>query len=159
MSSGLLQVFVELRNLHGTSNYVLYWIRVGSRVQQTPEEVRRTYRPKHCVNNNKHEDNSPKTLNDMNQQALSQKFRQLVLVLCEMQLACSSIWTPVTVSISYDDNHYTTGTSTKLYFSDSEELCMYLRNVNHYANSFVLDLNLGCQFHFNNKFIFKESKK
>ena len=26
MSSGLLQVFVELRNLHGTSNYVLYWI-------------------------------------------------------------------------------------------------------------------------------------
>ena len=26
MSSGLLQVFVELRNLHGTSNYVLCWI-------------------------------------------------------------------------------------------------------------------------------------
>ena len=26
MSSGLLQVFVELKNLHGTSNYVLYWI-------------------------------------------------------------------------------------------------------------------------------------
>ena len=26
MSSGLLQVFVELRNLLGTSNYVLYWI-------------------------------------------------------------------------------------------------------------------------------------
>ena len=26
MSSGFLQVFVELRNLHGTSNYVLYWI-------------------------------------------------------------------------------------------------------------------------------------
>ena len=25
MSSGLLQVFVELENLHGTSNYVLYW--------------------------------------------------------------------------------------------------------------------------------------
>ena len=25
MSSGLLQVFVELRNLNGTSNYVLYW--------------------------------------------------------------------------------------------------------------------------------------
>ena len=25
MSSGLLQVFVELGNLHGTSNYVLYW--------------------------------------------------------------------------------------------------------------------------------------
>ena len=26
MFSGLLQVFVELSNLHGTSNYVLYWI-------------------------------------------------------------------------------------------------------------------------------------
>ena len=26
MSSGLLQVFVELGNLHETSNYVLYWI-------------------------------------------------------------------------------------------------------------------------------------
>ena len=25
MSPGLLQVFVELGNLHGTSNYVLYW--------------------------------------------------------------------------------------------------------------------------------------
>ena len=26
MSSGLLQVFVELGNLHGTLNYVLYWL-------------------------------------------------------------------------------------------------------------------------------------
>ena len=29
MSSGLLQVFVELGNLHGTSNNVLYWIHGG----------------------------------------------------------------------------------------------------------------------------------
>ena len=29
MSSGLLQVFVELGNLHGTSNYALYWIHGG----------------------------------------------------------------------------------------------------------------------------------
>ena len=29
MSSGLLQVFFELTNLHGTSNYVLYWIHGG----------------------------------------------------------------------------------------------------------------------------------
>ena len=29
MSSGLLQVFVELGNLHGTSNYILYWIHGG----------------------------------------------------------------------------------------------------------------------------------
>ena len=44
--------------------------------QQTPEEGRRTYRPKRCGNNNKDEDNSPKTLNDKNQQASSQKFSQ-----------------------------------------------------------------------------------
>ena len=30
-----------------------------------------------------------------------------VLVLCEMQLAWSRIWTRIAVSISYDDNHYT----------------------------------------------------
>ena len=49
------------------------------RVRQTPEEGRRTYRPKRCGNNNKDEDNSPKTLNDKNQQASSQKFRQLII--------------------------------------------------------------------------------
>ena len=35
--------------------------RKGSRVQQTPEKCQRTYRPKRCRNNNKDEDNSPKT--------------------------------------------------------------------------------------------------
>ena len=35
-----------------------------------------------------------------------------VLVLCEMQSVSSKIWTLVAVSISCDDNHYTTGTST-----------------------------------------------
>ena len=34
-----------------------------------------------------------------------------VLVLCEMQSVSSRIWTRVVVSISYDDNCYTTGTS------------------------------------------------
>ena len=34
----------------------------GSQVRQTPEEGRGTYRPKRCGNNNKDEDNSPKTL-------------------------------------------------------------------------------------------------
>ena len=38
--------------------------REGSRVWQTPEEGRRTYRPKRREYNNKDEDNSPKTLND-----------------------------------------------------------------------------------------------
>ena len=37
-----------------------------------------------------------------------------VLVLCEMQLVSSRIWTRVAVSISYDDNHYTTGTSINI---------------------------------------------
>ena len=40
--------------------------RVGPRVRQTPEEGRRTYRPKRRGNNNKDEDNSPNTLNDKN---------------------------------------------------------------------------------------------
>ena len=39
----------------------------------------------------------------------------MVLVLYEMQSVSSKIWTRVAVSISYDDNHYTTGTS-KIYF-------------------------------------------
>ena len=34
-----------------------------------------------------------------------------VLVQYEMQSVSSRIWTRVAVSISYDDNHYTTGTS------------------------------------------------
>ena len=50
--------------------------RVGSRIRQTPEEGRRTYRLKRCGNNNKHKDNSLKTLNDKNHQASSQKFKQ-----------------------------------------------------------------------------------
>ena len=49
---------------------------VGSRIRETPEGGRRTYRPKFCGNNNKDEDNSPKTLNDKNHQASSQKFIQ-----------------------------------------------------------------------------------
>ena len=36
-----------------------------------------------------------------------------------MQLAWSRIWTRVTVSISNDDNHYTTGTSNSLTFDYS----------------------------------------
>ena len=36
-----------------------------------------------------------------------------VLVLCEMQSVLSRNWTRITVSISCDDNYYTTGTSKK----------------------------------------------
>ena len=44
----------------------------------SPEEGQRTYHPKHC-GNNKDEDNSPKTLNDKNQQASSQKIRLQII--------------------------------------------------------------------------------
>ena len=37
----------------------------------------------------------------------------MLFVQREMQLAWSRIWTRVAVSISYDDNHYTTGTSKR----------------------------------------------
>ena len=37
-----------------------------------------------------------------------------VLVQCEIQSALSRIWTRVAVSLSYDDNHYTTGTSVTI---------------------------------------------
>ena len=40
-----------------------------------------------------------------------------VLVLCEMQSVLSRIWTRVAVSISYEDNHYTTGTFIAFYNS------------------------------------------
>ncbi len=43
----------------------------SSRVREIPEEGWGTYRPKRCGNNNKDEDNSPKTLNDKNHQTLS----------------------------------------------------------------------------------------
>ena len=38
-----------------------------------------------------------------------------VLLLCEMQSVSSRIWTSVVGSISYDDNHYTTGINVLLY--------------------------------------------
>ena len=39
-----------------------------------------------------------------------------VLVLCEMQSVSSRIWTRVAVSISCEDNHYTTGTYQLHYY-------------------------------------------
>ena len=49
--------------------------REGSRVRQKPEEGRRTYRPKRCGNNNKDEDNSPKTLHDKNTLTLNSQVK------------------------------------------------------------------------------------
>ena len=62
--------------------------REGSPVGQTAEEGRRTYRLKRG-NNHKDEDNSPKTLKYKNQQASSQKFRQLIAIIHIYQPLCS----------------------------------------------------------------------
>ncbi len=63
---------------HGFSKGRSSKFRGGSRVRQTPEEGRRTCRPKRCGNNNKDKDNRSNTLNDKNRHASSQKFRQLI---------------------------------------------------------------------------------
>ena len=43
-----------------------------------------------------------------------------------MQSASSRIWTRVAVSISYDDNHYTTGTS------DTQHKLLHKPSINYY---------------------------
>ena len=53
---------------------------------------RRTYRPKRCGNNNKDEDNSPKTLNDKNCQAASQKFRQQTPEKRPEDISAETLW-------------------------------------------------------------------
>ena len=58
--------------------------REGSRVRQIPEEGRRTYRPKRCGNNNKDEDNSPKTLNDNN-------FLKYIIIVLSVRMWISAI--------------------------------------------------------------------
>ena len=45
----------------------------GSLVRQTPEEGRRTYRPKSCGNCNKDEDNNPKIFTDKKKMNEKQK--------------------------------------------------------------------------------------
>ena len=64
---------IRTGNSHGFNKGYSSKFCEGSRVQQMPEEDWRTYRPKHCGNNNKDEDN------DKNHQALSQKCRQLTV--------------------------------------------------------------------------------
>ena len=55
---------IRTGNPHGFNKGRSWKFHEGSWVQQTPEEGRRTYWLKCCVNNNKDEDNSLKTLND-----------------------------------------------------------------------------------------------
>ena len=57
-------IVISTTFLHGFNKGRSSKFLVGSRVRQTPEKGRRTYRPKRCGNSIKDEDNSPKTLND-----------------------------------------------------------------------------------------------
>ena len=70
-----LQMIVSLETL-GTNAYNRYAMCPAGQFWIVQQD---TYRPKCCRNNNKDEDNSPKTLNDKNNQASSQKFRQLIM--------------------------------------------------------------------------------
>ena len=92
--------------------------REGSRVQQTPEESRGTYWPKYCGNNNKDEDNSPKTLNYKKQSVLLFTYgwglhlgsiHDLLKILAWIKMHTTSpmIWTRVAECIDSDDNSYT----------------------------------------------------
>ena len=81
----------------------------GSRVRQTPEEGRRTYRPKRCGNNNKDEDNSPKTLNDKNQLASSEKFRQRMSLYEAMEY---NYTTTITITTANANNNTITNPTT-----------------------------------------------
>ena len=55
---------IRTGNLHGFNKGHILKFHVGSQARQTPEEGQRTHEPKCCENNNKDEDNSPKTLNE-----------------------------------------------------------------------------------------------
>ena len=86
---------IRTGNLCGFNKGRSLKFREGSRVRQTPEEGWRTYRPKRCGNDYKDEVNSPKTLNDKNHQASSQKFRQLI-----------SLYLPPFTSVLLQHNHF-----------------------------------------------------
>ena len=74
-----------------------------------------------------------------------------------MQSVSSSIWTCVAMSISYDDNHYTTGTS----FSQGSPLtvCLFYPNfICKYIDSmFIIFTNPSARAGYDTKLIFKWS--
>ena len=57
-------------------------VRRSVKVPEFDKHLKKAGGLKRCGNNNKDEDNSPKTLNDKNHQASSQKFRQLINPRC-----------------------------------------------------------------------------
>ena len=78
----------------------------------------RTYIQQQCEDTGCSPEDQPEAMND--REKLRERVRDIRasgttswwwLVLCEMQSVSSRIWTRVAVSISYDGNHYTAGTS------------------------------------------------
>ena len=65
-----------------------------------------------------------------------------VLVLCEIQSVSSRIWTRVTVSIFYDDNHYTTGTSGRVILMEG------VWNKNNLAETILSKCDMNEEFSF-----------
>ena len=87
----------------------------------------------------------------------------MVLALCEMQSVSSKIWTRIAMSISFDDNHYTTGTSYSrtITFFQSSLLFTHSWRENNWIHTFtkgistmwnaislVQDLNSSRRVHF-----------
>ena len=62
-----------------------------------------------------------------------------VLVLCEMQSVLSSIWTRVAMSISYDDNQYTTST-----FKVYDLLSVF--DINRFTSWLLMTVNVTSHF-------------
>ena len=94
----------------------------------------RTYIQQLCVDTGCNPEDLPEAMNDR------EKWREMVkdiraggttwwwwwLVLWEMQSVSPKIWTRVAVSISYDDNHYTTGTSISSYNAFYEVIARHI---------------------------------
>ena len=78
-----------------------------------------------------------------------------VLVLCEMQSVSSRIWTCVAVSISYDDNNYTTGTSMIYWYISitKKKIRAFRKKQLHIWNQYIKKDNNNCWYQCNKMFI------
>ena len=132
---------------------------VGSRVQQNPEESWRRYWPKCCEYNHKDEDNSPKTLNDKNQQASSQKFIVAITQYFKGIIFFVSIYIYILLFIKVDCKtdwwikyRYTTYKTIK--FKNSFSCLVYKENLCIFLYLYIIEIHINiwnsvvpnCQF-------------
>ena len=115
--------------------------REGSQVWQTLEEGRRAYRPKHCGNNNKDEDNSSKTLDDKYHQASSQKFRQLIL--------------PENTTF-FSVNHFS-NTKLSRFITLTQFLCWILLKSFLWITKSLKFMQVGMFYHLKKNFLYRKS--